>query len=62
LVLFRVAEPHVDGFDYPNMGWRGTAQGGIVVHDIPGSHLAMLSEPNVTLVAQRLLAALKPAC
>jgi aspartate racemase len=61
LVLFRVAEPHVDGFNYPDMGWRGAAQSGIVLHDIPGSHLAMLSEPNVTLVAERLLAALKPA-
>jgi thioesterase domain-containing protein len=41
------------------MGWRGAAQGGIVLHNIPGSHLAMLSEPNVTLVAARLLAALQ---
>jgi acyl-CoA synthetase (AMP-forming)/AMP-acid ligase II/thioesterase domain-containing protein/acyl carrier protein len=59
LVLFRVAEPHVDGFGYPDMGWRGAAQGGIVLHNIPGSHLAMLSEPNVTLVAARLLTALQ---
>jgi len=59
LILFRVEEPHLDGFSYPEMGWRGTAQGGIVIHDLPGSHLAMLSEPNVGLVAQRLLAALQ---
>jgi thioesterase domain-containing protein len=61
LVLFRVEEPHVDGFDYPDMGWLGLAQSGIVVHDIPGSHLAILSEPNVRLVAERLLASLKRA-
>ena len=59
LVLFRVEEPHVAGFGYPDMGWRGMAQGKIVVHDLPGSHLVMLSEPNVELVAQHLLAALQ---
>ncbi len=61
LVLFRVEEPHVDGFDYPGMGWRGIAQGEIAIHDLPGSHLVMLSEPNVELVARQLLNALKRA-
>ncbi len=59
LALFRVEEPHVGGFDYPDMGWRGMAQGGIVLHDLPGNHLEMLSEPNVKLVAEKLLAALQ---
>ncbi len=58
LVLFRVEEPHVDGYDYPEMGWRGFVQGGIVIHDLPGDHLVMLAEPVVGLVAQRLLAAM----
>jgi thioesterase domain-containing protein len=61
LMLFRVGEPRVDGFDYPDMGWRGLAQGAIVIHEIPGNHLAMLSEPNVALVAERLLASLERA-
>jgi thioesterase domain-containing protein len=61
LVLFRVDEPRVDAFDYPDMGWRGLAQDGIAVHEIPGGHLTMLSEPNVDLVAERLLAVLEQA-
>lgn len=61
LVLFRVEEPHVGGFDYPGMGWRGVAQGGIVTYDIPGSHLTMLSEPAAGLIAGRLLALLEQA-
>jgi acyl-CoA synthetase (AMP-forming)/AMP-acid ligase II/thioesterase domain-containing protein/acyl carrier protein len=59
LILFRVEEPHIASFNYPEMGWRGMAQGGVVIHDLPGSHMAMLSEPNVGLVSQRLLAALQ---
>ncbi len=59
LVLFRVEEPRVEGYNYPDMGWRGLAQGGIVIHDIPGSHIVMLSEPNVQLIAERLRALLE---
>jgi thioesterase domain-containing protein/acyl carrier protein len=59
LILFRVEEPHIDGFDYPEMGWQGMAQGGIAIYDLPGSHLFMLSEPSVGLVAQRLLGAIE---
>jgi acyl-CoA synthetase (AMP-forming)/AMP-acid ligase II/thioesterase domain-containing protein/acyl carrier protein len=61
LDLIRVEEPHVDGFDYPDMGWHGLARGGITIHDVPGNHLTMLSEPNVRFVAERLRAALKQA-
>ena len=55
LALFRVAEPHVDAYDYPEMGWTGLAQGGIALHDIAGSHVTMFSEPQVQVVAARLL-------
>jgi acyl-CoA synthetase (AMP-forming)/AMP-acid ligase II/thioesterase domain-containing protein/acyl carrier protein len=61
LVLFRVEEPHVGGFSFPEMGWRGLALGGIVIHDLPGSHLAMLAEPAVGLVARALADAMREA-
>jgi thioesterase domain-containing protein len=59
LELFRVEEPHVGGYDYPEMGWRGMAQGGIAIHDVPGSHLTMLSEPTVRLIAEHVLVSLR---
>ncbi|HEV2688587.1 MAG TPA: thioesterase domain-containing protein, partial [Bryobacteraceae bacterium] len=59
LDLFRVEEPHVDGFNYPDMGWRGFSQGETVLHDVPGSHLTLLSEPHVRFVGERLRASLK---
>jgi len=61
LALFRVEEPRVEGFNYPEMGWAGLAQGGIVAYDIPGSHATMLSEPAVGFIAERLLDLLKRA-
>jgi acyl-CoA synthetase (AMP-forming)/AMP-acid ligase II/thioesterase domain-containing protein len=61
LELFRVEEPHVGGYDYPEMGWHGMAKDGIAIHEIPGAHLTMLSEPAVRVIAERLLAALREA-
>ena len=54
LVLFRVAEPRLDAYDYPEMGWQGLAGEGLVIHGIPGSHVTMLGEPQVEGVAQIL--------
>jgi oxalate---CoA ligase len=58
LELFQVAEPRVDAYDYPDMGWQGKARGGIGMHQIPGSHATMLSEPNVRVIAAELLGCL----
>jgi len=58
--LFRAAEPRVDGYDYPDMGWQGLAPG-ISIHDVPGSHLTMLSEPRVSVIAAGLMEALRAA-
>jgi len=55
LELFRVEEPRVDGYDYPEMGWRDLAKGRIAIHVIPGGHLTMLSESTVGVIAERLL-------
>lgn len=54
LELFCVEEPRVDAYDYPQMGWEGKAQGGARVHQLPGSHMAMLSEPCVVILANQL--------
>ena len=54
LDLFRVEEPHVDAYDYPEMGWLGLAQGGTTIHQVGGNHLTMFDEPHVRFVAERL--------
>ncbi len=59
LDLFRVDEPHVDAYDYQEMGWTGLASGGVTVHDIPGDHLTIFSEPQVQVVAEWLLKSLR---
>ncbi len=59
LELFCVQEPRADAYDYPEMGWQGKALGGTRVHQLPGSHMAMLSEPSVLVLARELRAALE---
>ncbi len=36
------------------LGWGGLASGGIEVHDIPGDHTSMLTEPDVAILAEKL--------
>lgn len=55
LELFRVDEPHVDAYDYPQMGWRDSVSGRITVHSVGGTHLTLFREPQLQLVASRLL-------
>lgn len=52
--LFRAEEPRVDGYDYPDMGWRGLAQKGVAVHTIPGGHRSLLAGTGARMVAERL--------
>ena len=40
------------------LGWGGLAAGGIEIQDVTGSHLDMLSEPNVRMLAEKLRASL----
>jgi acyl transferase domain-containing protein/thioesterase domain-containing protein/acyl carrier protein len=43
------------------LGWGGLAEGGIEVFDITGSHLEMLYEPNVRVLAEKLRSCLDRA-
>ena len=62
LDLFCVAEPRVDAYDYPEMGWQGKARAGIAMHHVSGSHSTMLSEPHVSAIASELLGCLENEC
>jgi thioesterase domain-containing protein len=59
LILFRATKVSVD----PTLGWDGLASGGIDVYDVPGKHNTietegMLTEPHVSVLAEKLKACL----
>ena len=57
-IIFRsVTRGALDGRD-ELLGWGGLAAGGIEVQDITGRHRDMLDEPNVRVLAEKLLACL----
>ena len=63
VTLFRAADSLAAG-EAPDLGWDALC-GALEIHDFPGSHAALMLEPNVRLVAERLrdclLAAQAPA-
>jgi thioesterase domain-containing protein/acyl carrier protein len=36
------------------LNWRNLAEGGLVIHEIPGDHLGILAEPHVQVLGQKL--------
>ena len=58
LTIFRsISRSLLDGDD-EMLGWGGRAAGGIEIHDVIGTHLDMLDEPNVRILAEQLRACL----
>jgi amino acid adenylation domain-containing protein len=45
----------------PFRGWKEISEQGVVIHEVPGTHLGMLGEPNVQILAQKLIACLEQA-
>jgi long-chain acyl-CoA synthetase len=57
VVLFRaatLAELHPDYTVDPLLGWAALAQGGLEVHDLPGTHDEVVSAANLARVAETL--------
>jgi thioesterase domain-containing protein/acyl carrier protein len=54
LVLFRACLQGVTLNSDPLMGWGDLAQDGVEVVEVPGDHISMLEEPNVSVLAERL--------
>jgi thioesterase domain-containing protein len=54
IVLFRASEKSLRGARDPYAGWKGLAEGGVDVCEIPGGHVSILAEPQVQLVAEHL--------
>jgi thioesterase domain-containing protein/acyl carrier protein len=56
--LFRALEGHVLRDEDPTLGWAAVAQGGVEIHDTPGTHNSMLLRPYVQTLAALLRASL----
>ncbi|MBD2336733.1 amino acid adenylation domain-containing protein [Calothrix sp. FACHB-156] len=45
----------------PCRGWHGMAKQGVEIHEVPGTHLGMLGEPSVQILAEKLIVCLEQA-
>ena len=66
ITLLRTEDQNRDdeavGMQYdPQFGWGDVVAGGIDMHYVPGSHLSLLKEPHVRVVAEKLQACLTQA-
>jgi aspartate racemase len=61
LDLFRASVKHkVEINDY-ELGWHGFAEGGVMVHEVPGNHLTMYKGANLQVLATELKRCLEQA-
>ena len=47
--------------DPPEVGWKKFVTGELEIHEIPGSHMGILEEPNVQFLAEKLTACIDKA-
>ena len=59
--IFRCSEWQILSAGDPYLGWRQALTGHIETHEIPGDHEAMLREPNIRVLAEKLKACLENA-
>lgn len=54
LVLFRAEGRTAEYGDDLTLGWRDIARNGVVVHEVPGSHLSIMRKPHVNRLVKQL--------
>jgi thioesterase domain-containing protein len=54
VTLFRAKTQLLGVFPDPTLGWDGLAAEGLEIHEIPGFHGAMMAEPRVRFMAEKL--------
>ena len=59
--MFRAAEVSVFEERDPALWWGDRFQGGLDIHDVPGVHLTMMNEPQVSALALALALCLAEA-
>jgi thioesterase domain-containing protein len=58
VTLFRATEKSLRGMRDPYAGWKELAVGGLDIYEIPGGHVSILAEPQVSVLARYLEACL----
>ena len=53
ITLFRTLDQSVDYEAQPDLGWSTDAEGGIEIHDVPGSHTTLFWDDNVVRILAR---------
>ncbi|HEY6122365.1 MAG TPA: AMP-binding protein, partial [Pyrinomonadaceae bacterium] len=61
LTLFRASKRPAGYQDDHDLGWRQSAVGGLEIHEIPGYHGSIVTEPRVRILAERLRTCLSQA-
>jgi thioesterase domain-containing protein len=54
LVLFRAEGRTAEYGDDLTLGWTDIARDGVVVHEVPGSHLSIMRKPHVYRLVEQL--------
>ncbi len=54
VTLFRAKTQLLGIYNDPAMGWDGLAAEGLEIHELPGFHGAMMAEPRVRFLAEKL--------
>ncbi len=61
VTLFRASERALRGVDDPQAGWSEWAGGGVEVHTVAGTHVSIVADPHVRLLAEELRGCLERA-
>ena len=61
IILFRPSQQPQSYYHLPDMGWGGLAAGGLEIYEVPGRFGAIITEPNVQVMAERLQRCLQTA-
>ncbi len=56
VVLFACQKSKFYSFLFPKMGWGNLLNGDIEIQFVPGNHRSLLKEPNVKMLAEKLIA------
>ena len=61
ITLFRATNQPLGIVPDPTLGWKPFAAGGVEIHDVPGYHAAIVSEPRVRFLVAKLRPLLEKA-
>jgi oxalate---CoA ligase len=61
IILFRPSQQPKSCYHLFDMGWSGLAAGGLKIYEVPGRFGAIITEPNVQVMAERLQLCLQTA-